>query len=148
MTRQLNWGMGAGQRRRHQRFGRYRKVRGEKVLCCQFKAKQSTRDLFLVGYLLMCWLAGLLCQKLLLSTKDLACSFCKNLFYQAKIWRMDYKHNCKYHSFVKSIQPQHIQFNPIINQRRNYMDYDPSVKLGDGGRSEEKKPKIWEVGVS
>jgi hypothetical protein len=27
------------------------------------------------------------------------------------------------------------------------MDYDTSIKLGDGGRSEEKRPKIWEVEV-
>jgi hypothetical protein len=27
------------------------------------------------------------------------------------------------------------------------MDHDMSIILGDGGRSEEKRPKIWEVGV-
>jgi hypothetical protein len=27
------------------------------------------------------------------------------------------------------------------------MDHDVSIKLGDGGRSEEKRPKIREVGV-
>jgi hypothetical protein len=27
------------------------------------------------------------------------------------------------------------------------MNNDISIKLGDGGRSEEKRPKIWEVGV-
>jgi hypothetical protein len=27
------------------------------------------------------------------------------------------------------------------------MDHDASMKLGDGGRSEEKKTKIWEVEV-
>ncbi len=27
------------------------------------------------------------------------------------------------------------------------MDNDTSIKLEDGGRSEEKRPKIWEVGV-
>ncbi len=27
------------------------------------------------------------------------------------------------------------------------MDHDASIKLRDGGRSEEKRPKIWEVGV-
>jgi hypothetical protein len=27
------------------------------------------------------------------------------------------------------------------------MDHDTSIKLGDGGRSEKKRPKIWEVGV-
>jgi hypothetical protein len=27
------------------------------------------------------------------------------------------------------------------------MDPDTSIKLGDGGRSEEKRSKIWEVGV-
>jgi hypothetical protein len=27
------------------------------------------------------------------------------------------------------------------------MDHDTSIKLGDGGMSEEKIPKIWEVGV-
>jgi hypothetical protein len=27
------------------------------------------------------------------------------------------------------------------------MDNYTSIKLGDGGRSEEKRPQIWEVGV-
>jgi hypothetical protein len=27
------------------------------------------------------------------------------------------------------------------------MDHDMSIKLGDGGRSEEKKSKIWEGGA-
>ncbi len=27
------------------------------------------------------------------------------------------------------------------------MDHDTSIKLGDGVRPEEKRPKIWEVGV-
>jgi hypothetical protein len=27
------------------------------------------------------------------------------------------------------------------------MDPDTSIKFGDGGRSEEKRPKIWEVEV-
>jgi hypothetical protein len=27
------------------------------------------------------------------------------------------------------------------------MDPDMSIKFGDGGRSEEKRPKIWKVGV-
>jgi hypothetical protein len=27
------------------------------------------------------------------------------------------------------------------------MDPDRSIKYGDGGRSEEKRPKIWEVGI-
>ncbi len=27
------------------------------------------------------------------------------------------------------------------------MDHYVSVKLGDEGRSEEKRPKIWEVGI-
>ena len=27
------------------------------------------------------------------------------------------------------------------------MDPDTSIKFGDGGGSEEKRPKIWEVGV-
>ncbi len=27
------------------------------------------------------------------------------------------------------------------------MDHDKSIKFGDGGGSEEKRPKIWEVGV-
>ncbi len=71
----------------------------------------------------------------------------QTFFYQTKIWRMDCNHNCKYHNFVKSIQPQHIQVNPIIYHHRNYIDHDASIKLGDGSRSEEKRPKIWEVGV-
>jgi hypothetical protein len=37
----------------------------------------------------------------------------------------------------------------FINQRFGWlhMDHDTSIKLGDGGRSNEKKPKIWEVWV-
>ncbi len=27
------------------------------------------------------------------------------------------------------------------------MDHGRSIKLGDGGESEEKRPKIWEIGV-
>jgi hypothetical protein len=27
------------------------------------------------------------------------------------------------------------------------MDHDVLIKLGDGGRSEEKRPNIWELGV-
>ncbi len=27
------------------------------------------------------------------------------------------------------------------------MDNDTSIKFGDGGRSDEKRPNIWEVGV-
>jgi hypothetical protein len=69
--------------------------------------------------------------------------YAKTFFYQTKIWRMNYNHNCKYHNFAKSIQPQLLQVNPIIYQCRN----ETSIKLGDGGRLEEKKPKIWEVGV-
>ncbi len=79
MTCLLILGMGADQRRREQRFGRWGWIRKEEVLCCQFKAKQSTRDSFLVGYLLACWLAGPLCQISLSSTKDLAGSFYQNL---------------------------------------------------------------------
>jgi hypothetical protein len=60
---------------------------------------------------------------------------------------MKYNHNCKYHTFVKSFQPQLLQINPIIYQFHNYIDHDMSIKLGDGGRSEEKRPKTWEVGV-
>jgi hypothetical protein len=117
------------------------------VICCQFKAKQWTRDLFLVGYLQTCRLVGLFCQNLLLSTKDLAGSSSKTFIYQTKIWRMNYNHNCKYHNFIKLIQPQLLQINPIIHQHCNYMDHDTSIKLGDGGRSEEMRPKIWDVGV-
>ncbi len=28
------------------------------------------------------------------------------------------------------------------------MDHDMSIKLGNGGRSEEKRCKIWEIGVA
>ncbi len=37
----------------------------------------------------------------------------------------------------------------FINQRFGwlYVDHDASMKLGDGGRSEEKSQKSWEVGV-
>jgi hypothetical protein len=61
---------------------------------------------------------------------------------------MNYNHNCKYHNFVKSIQPQFLHINPTIYQCRNYIDHDMSIKLGDGGRSEEKRPKIGEEGVA
>ncbi len=61
---------------------------------------------------------------------------------------MNYNHNCKYHNLVKSTQPQLLQINTIIYQHRNYMGHGLSIKLGDGGRSEEKRPKIWEVGVA
>jgi hypothetical protein len=27
------------------------------------------------------------------------------------------------------------------------MDHDTAIKLGNGGRSEEKRPNIWEIGV-
>jgi hypothetical protein len=60
---------------------------------------------------------------------------------------MNYNQNCKSNNFVKTIQPQLLQINPIIYQRHNYMDPDTSIKLGDGGGLEEKRPKIQEVGV-
>ncbi len=60
---------------------------------------------------------------------------------------MNYNHNCKYYNFVKTIQPQLLQINPIIYQHCNYVDHDVSIKLRDGGRSEEKRPKIWDLGV-
>ncbi len=53
---------------------------------------------------------------------------------------MNYNHNCTIH-FVKMIQPQLIQINPIIYQHHNYMDHDMSINYGDGGRSEEKRKK-------
>jgi hypothetical protein len=60
---------------------------------------------------------------------------------------MNYNHNYKSKNFVKSIQPQLLQINPIIYQRHNHMDPDRYIQFGDGGRSEEKKPTIQEVGV-
>jgi hypothetical protein len=60
---------------------------------------------------------------------------------------MNYNHNCIYNKFIKTSQPQLLQINPIIYQRHIYMSHDTSIKLGDGGGSEEKRPKIWEVGV-
>ncbi len=60
---------------------------------------------------------------------------------------MTYNHNCKYHNFVKSTQPQLLQINTIIYKCRDCMDHDMSIKLGDGDRSEKKRPKIREVGV-
>jgi hypothetical protein len=60
---------------------------------------------------------------------------------------MNYNHNCKSKNIVKMIQPQLHQINPIIYQRHNYMDPDTSIKLGDGGGSEEMRPKIQEVGI-
>ncbi len=42
---------------------------------------------------------------------------------------------------------QPLQINTKIYQCRKYMDHDVSIKLGDGGRSEEKRPQIREVGV-
>jgi hypothetical protein len=60
---------------------------------------------------------------------------------------MNYNQNCKSNNFLKMIQPQLLQINPIIYQCRNCIDPDTSIKFGDWGRSEEKRPKIWEVGV-
>jgi hypothetical protein len=63
---------------------------------------------------------------------------------------MNYNHNCKYHNLVKLIQPKHIKVNLIIHQHHNYdMDHDLSIKLKfrEGGRSEEKQPKIWKIRV-
>jgi hypothetical protein len=60
---------------------------------------------------------------------------------------MKYNHNCKSNNFVEISQPQFLQINPIINQCRNYMDPDMSIKFGDGARSEEKRPQNWEVRV-
>ncbi len=115
------------------------------MLCCQFKVKQWTRDLFLVGYLPMCCLAGPFCQNIFYHAKICLAHYAKTFFYQTKIWRMNNNHNCKSNNFVKTIQP-HLQINPIIYQCCNYMDHDTSMILGDGGRSEEKRTKIWDVG--
>jgi hypothetical protein len=60
---------------------------------------------------------------------------------------MNYNENCKSNNFVKTSQPQLLQINPIIYQRCNYMESGRSITLGDGGGSEEKRRKIWEVGV-
>jgi hypothetical protein len=60
---------------------------------------------------------------------------------------MNYNQNCRYHNLVKSTQPQLLQINTILYQCHNYMDHDMSIKLGDGGRSDKKRSKIWEVGV-
>jgi hypothetical protein len=61
---------------------------------------------------------------------------------------MNYKHNCKSNNFVETSRPQLVlQINTIIYQHHNYMDHDKSTNLGDGGRSEEKRPKIREVEV-
>ncbi len=60
---------------------------------------------------------------------------------------MNYNRNCKSNNFVKTNQPQLLQINTIIYQHNNYMDPETSIKFGDGGGSEEKRPKIWEVGV-
>ncbi len=66
----------------------------------------------------------------------------KTFFNQTKIWRMNYNQSCKSNNFVNTIQPQLLQIIPIIYQQHNYMDPDTSIKLGDGGGSEEKRPKI------
>jgi hypothetical protein len=60
---------------------------------------------------------------------------------------MNYNHNCKSNNFVKTSQPQLFQIKPIIYQCHNYMDPDTSLKFWEGGGSEKKRPKIWEVGV-
>jgi hypothetical protein len=51
------WGMGAGQRRRGAMLS--------------MQSKKSTKNSFLVGSFLTCWLASPFCQNLLLSTNDL-----------------------------------------------------------------------------
>ncbi len=53
----INWGIGAGQRKKR----RYAVNSKQKL----------TKNLFLVGSFLKCWLAGPFCQNLLLSTNDL-----------------------------------------------------------------------------
>jgi hypothetical protein len=73
--------------------------------------------------------------------------YAETFFYQTKIWRMNYNHNCKFNNFVKMSRPHTLQTNPKIYQRRNYVDHNTSIKLGDWGRSEEKRSKIREVGV-
>jgi hypothetical protein len=60
---------------------------------------------------------------------------------------MNYNHNCKYNKFVKTSQPQLLQINPIIYQCHIYMDHETSINMGDGGGSEEKRPKIQEIRV-
>jgi hypothetical protein len=62
---------------------------------------------------------------------------------------MTYNHNCKSNNFVETSQPQHLQINPIIYQRHNYMYPDSSIKFLDGGgqRRKEKRIKIQEGGV-
>jgi hypothetical protein len=43
--------------------------------------------------------------------------------------------------------PSSLIISIIIFQRRNYMVRDRSMKLGNGGRSDEKRQKIQEIGV-
>jgi hypothetical protein len=60
---------------------------------------------------------------------------------------MNFNHNCNFDNFIKASQPQLLQIDPIIYQYCNYIDHDMSIELGDGGRSEEKRPKSQEVEV-
>jgi hypothetical protein len=60
---------------------------------------------------------------------------------------MNYNQNYKSNNFVKTILPQLCQINTLSYQRRIYMDPDMSITFGDGGGSEEKRPKVQEVGV-
>jgi hypothetical protein len=79
--------------------------------------------------------------------KILLTHYAKTFFYQTKIRRINYNQNCKSNNSVEMSHPQNIQINPIICQCHNYIYPDSSIKFGDGGRSEETRPKIWEVGV-
>ncbi len=73
--------------------------------------------------------------------------YAETFFYRTKIWRMNYNQNCKSNNFVKTSQSWLLQINPAIYQHCNHMDPDMSIKYGDWSRSEEKRPKIWKVGI-
>jgi hypothetical protein len=82
-----------------------------------------------------------------LSTKDLAGSLCQNLFLSNQDLEDEQQPQLQI--------PQLYQINPTTTSLNQSNDismlqlyyHDASIKLGDGGWSEEKRPKIREVGV-
>ena len=105
MIHLLNWEMGAGQRRRDQKLGG--RGRSEEKRCYAVSSKEAINERFVLNCLppdvLTGWPA---LPKPVLSTKIWLAHSSKTFFYQTKIWRMDNNHNCKYHNFVKTIQPR------------------------------------------
>ncbi len=115
------------------------------VLSCQFKAKQSTRDLFLVVYLLTCWLASPFFWNLLLATKDLAGQLCRNLLLSNQDLEDELQPQLQFQQLCQN-NPTTTSSNPIIYQRRNYMDHDRSINFMNGGRSMTRDQRFRRLG--